>query len=47
MAQFVVLANRGAPVGGVSVALRRGEDLYLGSVAGDRIARWHVVGTTP
>jgi hypothetical protein len=27
-------------MGGVSVALEVGNDLYLGSFAGDRIARW-------
>lgn len=47
MAQFVMLAHRGAPIGGVSVATRVGENLYLGSVAGDRIARWHIIGATP
>jgi len=47
MAQFVVLAHRGAPMGGVSVALRVADDVFLGSSAGDRIARWHVVGATP
>jgi len=36
----LVLAHRGAPMGGVSVALEVGNDLYLGSFAGDRIARW-------
>ncbi len=47
MAQFVILAHRGAPIGGVSVALRIGDEVYLGSFAGDRIARWRVVGETP
>ena len=47
MAQFVILAHRGAPIGGVSVATQVGENLFLGSVAGDRVARWHVVGATP
>jgi sugar lactone lactonase YvrE len=47
MAQFVILAHRGAPIGGASVALRIADEVYLGAVAGDRIARWHVVGTTP
>jgi hypothetical protein len=47
MAQFVMLAHRGAPIGGVSVATQVGENLYLGSVASDRIARWHVFGATP
>ena len=47
MAQFVVLAHRGAPMGGVSVALRVADDVFLGSSAGDRIARWRVVGATP
>ncbi len=37
---LIVLAHRGAPLGGVSVAVQLGGDLYLGSVAGDRIARW-------
>ncbi len=36
----LVLAHRGAPMGGVSVALEVGDDLYLGSFTGDRIARW-------
>ena len=35
-----VLAHRGAPIGGVSVALELGDDIYLGTFAGDRIARW-------
>jgi sugar lactone lactonase YvrE len=47
MAQFVILAHRGAPIGGVSVALRIADEIYLGSFAGDRIARWRVVGETP
>ena len=47
MAQFVTLAHRGAPMGGVSVALRVEDDVYLGSSAGDRIARWRVTGATP
>lgn len=47
MAQFVILAHRGAPIGGVSVALRIADELYLGAFTGDRIARWHVVGETP
>jgi sugar lactone lactonase YvrE len=47
MAQFVILAHRGAPIGGVSVALRIADEVYLGSFAGDRIARWRVVGATP
>ena len=47
MAQFVVLAHRGAPMGGVSVALRVADEVFLGSSAGDRIARWRVVGATP
>lgn len=47
MAQFVTLAHRGAPIGGVSVATQVGENLYLGSVASDRIARWHLTGATP
>jgi len=47
MAQFVVLAHRGAPIGGVSVALRIADEVFLGSIAGDRVARWHVVGATP
>ncbi len=47
MDQFVVLAHRGAPIGGVSVALRAGGDVFLGTIAGDRVARWHVVGATP
>ena len=47
MAQFVILAHRGAPIGGVSIALRIGDEVYLGAFAGDRIARWHIVGETP
>jgi hypothetical protein len=47
LAQFPVLAHRGAPIGGVSAALRVGEEVFLGSFAGDRIARWRVVGETP
>jgi hypothetical protein len=47
MAQFVILAHRGAPLGGVSVALRVADDVFLGSFAGDRIGRWRVAGTTP
>ena len=47
LAQFVWLAHRGAPIGGVSAALRVGDVVYLGSFAGDRIARWHIVGTPP
>ena len=42
-----MLGHRGAPIGGVSVALRVGDVVYFGSSAGDRIARWHVVGETP
>jgi hypothetical protein len=37
LTSLVLLAHRGAPIGGVSVALQHGDDLYLGSVAGDRI----------
>jgi SMP-30/Gluconolactonase/LRE-like region len=40
MSSLVLLAHRGAPLGGVSVAVQVGDELYLGSVAGDRIARW-------
>ncbi len=47
MAQFVTLAHRGAPMGGVSVAVQVRDSLYLGAVAGDRIGRWRVVGATP
>ena len=36
------LAHRGAPIGGVSVAVELGDSLYLGSFAGDRIARWRI-----
>ena len=42
LTSLVLLAHRGAPIGGVSVALQHGDDLYLGSVAGDRIARWQI-----
>jgi hypothetical protein len=47
LAQFVVLAHRGAPIGGVSVALRVADEVFLGAFAGDRIARWRIVGATP
>ena len=47
MDQFPILGHRGAPIGGVSVALRIDDMVYLGSSAGDRIARWRVVGETP
>ena len=47
MDPFAILGHRGTPIGGVSVALRVGDVVYLGSSAGDRIARWHVVGETP
>ena len=47
MDQFVILAHRGAPIGGVSVAMRIDDEVYLGAFAGDRIARWRVVGETP
>lgn len=47
MDQFPILGHRGAPMGGVSVALRIDDVVYLGSSTGDRIARWHVVGETP
>ena len=47
MAQFVTLAHRGAPIGGVTVAAQVRDQLYLGAFAGDRIARWHVPGATP
>lgn len=36
----LILAHRGAPMGGVSVALEVGDFLYLGAFTGDRIARW-------
>jgi hypothetical protein len=42
LTSLVLLAHRGAPIGGVSVALQQGDDVYLGSVAGDRIARWRI-----
>ena len=47
LAQFVWLAHRGAPIGGVSVARRVGDAVYLGSFAGDRIARWQPDGAPP
>ena len=34
----MVLTNRGAPMGGATVALEMGGELYLGTFAGDRIA---------
>jgi len=39
LATQVVLEHAGAPMGGVTVALQLGNDLYLGTFAGDRIAR--------
>lgn len=36
----LVLAHRGAPMGGVSVALEVEGELFLGAFTGDRIARW-------
>jgi hypothetical protein len=42
LTSLVLLAHRGAPIGGVSVALQQGDALYLGSFAGDRIARWGI-----
>ena len=36
----LILAHRGAPIGGVSVALEASGYLYLGAFTGDRIARW-------
>lgn len=47
LAQFVWLSHRGAPIGGVSVARRVGDSVYLGTFAGDRIARWQPVGVPP
>ena len=35
----VIYANRGAPMGAVTVALQRGDELFLGTFAGDRIGR--------
>ena len=40
LTQRLVLAHEGAPIGGVSAALEVGNDLYLGTFAGNRIARW-------
>ena len=34
-----ILANRGEPMGGATVAIELGEELFLGTFAGDRIAR--------
>lgn len=39
MTGTVVLANRGAPMGGATVAIELGDELFLGTFAGDRIAR--------
>jgi len=39
---FAWLAHRGAPIGGVSVAVELDDSLYLGSFAGDRVARWRI-----
>ena len=44
---FAWLAHRGAPIGGVSVAVQLGDSLYLGSFAGDRLARWRIPVTSP
>ncbi|MBW2415458.1 MAG: SMP-30/gluconolactonase/LRE family protein [Deltaproteobacteria bacterium] len=35
----VLYANRGAPMGAVTVAVQRGDELFLGTFAGDRIGR--------
>jgi hypothetical protein len=40
LTQRLILAHGGAPIGGVSAALELGDDLYLGTFAGDRIAHW-------
>ena len=40
MTRMPVLAHRGAPMGGVTVALERDGVLYLGTFAGDRVSRW-------
>ena len=37
---FAWLAHRGAPMGGVTVALHVGDELFLGTYAGDRIGRY-------
>jgi hypothetical protein len=37
---FAWLAHRGAPMGGVTVALQVGSELFLGTYAGDRIGRY-------
>lgn len=39
MARTTLLARRGAPMGGATVALQVGDDLWLGTFAGDRVAR--------
>jgi hypothetical protein len=39
MTGSVVLANRGAPMGAATVAVELGDELFLGTFAGDRIAR--------
>jgi hypothetical protein len=39
---FAWLAHRGAPMGGATVAVELDGSLYLGSFAGDRIARWQI-----
>ncbi|MCZ6617837.1 MAG: SMP-30/gluconolactonase/LRE family protein [Gammaproteobacteria bacterium] len=39
MSANVILANRGAPMGGATVAVEFGDELFLGTFAGDRIAR--------
>lgn len=39
---FAWLAHRGAPMGGVTVATRLGDSLYLGTFAGDRVARFRI-----
>jgi streptogramin lyase len=39
----VIVANRGAPMGAATVALEMDGELYLGTFAGDRIARTQLV----
>ena len=42
LAGFAWLSHRGAPMGAATVAVQLGDDVYLGSFAGDRITRWRV-----
>jgi hypothetical protein len=43
----VVLEHEGSPFGGATVAVAVGPDLYLGTFAGDRIARARGAALSP